>query len=149
MFNIFKVLSLPGSVLWATIFFVMLLVLGIDSEFCNVEALVTGMVDNWPDQLLKHRRLFTVCLCLFLFCLGVPLVTNVRYQYHVANLTRNYQSSFNNCQFSVHLGRYFCFPTDGLLLLLRNGLALGLFLSDCGYWMGLWSREVRKYRKQG
>ena len=58
-------------------FFVMLLVLGVDSEFCNVEALVTGIVDNWPDQLLKHRRLFTVCLCLFLFCLGVPLVTNV------------------------------------------------------------------------
>jgi len=70
------VLSLPGSVLWATIFFVMLLVLGVDSEFCNVEALVTGIVDNWPDQLLKHRRLFTVCLCLFLFCLGIPLVTN-------------------------------------------------------------------------
>ena len=56
----------------------MLLVLGIDSEFCNVEELVAGMVDNWPDQLLKHRRLFTVCLCSFLFCLGVPLVTNVR-----------------------------------------------------------------------
>ena len=72
-----QVLSLPGSVLWATIFFVMLLVLGIDSEFCNVEALVTGMVDNWPDTLLKHRRLFTICLSAFLFCLGVPLVTNV------------------------------------------------------------------------
>ena len=72
------VLSLPGSVLWATIFFVMLLVLGIDSEFCNVEALVTGMVDNWPDKLLKHRRLFTIGLCTFLFCLGIPLVTNVR-----------------------------------------------------------------------
>ena len=63
--------------LWATIFFVMLLVLGIDSEFCNVEALVTGMVDNWPDTLLKHRRLFTICLCFFIFCLGIPLVTNV------------------------------------------------------------------------
>lgn len=70
------VLSLPGSVLWATIFFVMLLVLGIDSEFCNVEALVTGMVDNWPDTLLKHRRLFTICLCFCIFCLGIPLVTN-------------------------------------------------------------------------
>ena len=75
--NDIQVLSLPGSVLWATIFFVMLLVLGIDSEFCNVEALVTGMVDNWPDTLLKHRRLFTICLSAFLFCLGVPLVTNV------------------------------------------------------------------------
>ena len=77
-----QVLSLPGSVLWATIFFVMLLVLGIDSEFCNVEALVTGMVDNWPDTLLKHRRLFTICLCFCIFCLGIPLVTNVSYKIH-------------------------------------------------------------------
>ena len=44
-----------GSVLWAVIFFVMLLVLGVDSEFCNVEALVTGIVDNWPHLLMKHR----------------------------------------------------------------------------------------------
>ena len=34
-------------------------VLGVDSEFCNVEALVTGIVDNWPEQLLRHRRKFT------------------------------------------------------------------------------------------
>lgn len=69
------VITLPGSVLWATIFFVMLLVLGIDSEFCNVEALVTGIVDNWPEKLLKHRRLFTVCMCFLLFCLGLPMCT--------------------------------------------------------------------------
>ena len=47
------VLNLPGSVLWAVIFFIMLLVLGVDSEFCNVEALVTGIVDNWPHLLMK------------------------------------------------------------------------------------------------
>ena len=52
-------------------------VLGVDSEFCNVEALVTGIVDNWPDQLLKHRRKFTIALCFGLFCLGLPLCTNV------------------------------------------------------------------------
>ncbi len=40
-----------------------------DSEFCNVEALVTGIVDNWPDQLLKHRRKFTGKDALHLFCL--------------------------------------------------------------------------------
>ena len=74
------VLSLPGSVLWATIFFVMLLVLSVDNQFCKVEALVTGIVDNWPDQLLKHRRLFTIVLCTILACLGMPLVTNVSLQ---------------------------------------------------------------------
>jgi len=70
------VLSLPGSVVWSVIFFVMLLVLGIDSEFCNVEALVTGIVDNWP-ALLKHRRKFTVAMCVFMFLLGLPMCTEV------------------------------------------------------------------------
>lgn len=69
------VLSLPASVVWATIFFLMLLTLGVDSEFCNVEALVTGIVDNWPDQLLRRRRLFTVILSFCLFLLGLPMVT--------------------------------------------------------------------------
>jgi len=69
------VLNLPGSVVWAVIFFVMLLVLGVDSEFCNVEALVTGIVDNWPHLLMKHRKLFTVGMCLFMFMLGLPMCT--------------------------------------------------------------------------
>jgi len=70
------VLSLPGSPLWAFIFFVMLLVLGVDSEFCAVEGLVTGIVDNWPNKLLRHRKKFTVGLCILLFCLGVPMCTH-------------------------------------------------------------------------
>jgi len=70
------VLSLPGSPLWAFIFFVMLLVLGVDSEFCAVEGLVTGIVDNWPDQLIRHRKKFTVGLCVLLFCMGVPMCTH-------------------------------------------------------------------------
>ena len=73
-----QVLSLPLSPLWAFIFFVMLLVLGVDSEFCAVEGLVTGIVDNWPDQLLRHRKKFTVGLCVLLFCMGVPMCTHVR-----------------------------------------------------------------------
>ena len=53
-------------------------VLGVDSEFCNVEALVTGLVDNWPQYLLKHRRLFTVGLSVFMFLCGIPMCTEVR-----------------------------------------------------------------------
>ncbi len=53
-------------------------VLGVDSEFCNVEALVTGIVDNWPETLMKHRRIFTVVLCFFMFCAGIPMCTEVR-----------------------------------------------------------------------
>merc|ERR1719153_830817 len=70
------VLKLPWSVLWAFIFFCMLLVLGIDSEFCNVEALITGIVDNYPQTLLKHRRKFTVGMCFLMFIAGIPMCTN-------------------------------------------------------------------------
>ena len=56
-------------------------VLGVDSEFCNVEALVTGLVDNWPQYLLKHRRLFTVGLCFFMFVCGIPMCAEVKSWY--------------------------------------------------------------------
>jgi len=68
------VLSLPASFFWAAIFFVMLLVLGVDSEFCNVEALVTGMVDQWPI-LQSHRKKFSGLVCVISFCVGLPMCT--------------------------------------------------------------------------
>jgi len=69
------VLKLPGGSIWAVMFFFMLVTIGIDSEFCIVESLVTGIVDMWPEQLRPKRRLFTTALCLLLFALGVPMVT--------------------------------------------------------------------------
>ena len=87
------VLSLPASFFWAAIFFVMLLVmvyhlrqqicriifqvLGVDSEFCNVEAVVTGFVDNWPELLRPHRKKFAVFVCVGSFALGIPMCTQV------------------------------------------------------------------------
>ena len=50
--------------------------IGIDSEFCIVESLVTGIVDMWPDYLRPRRRQFTTAICILLFILGVPMVTN-------------------------------------------------------------------------
>nr|XP_033190584.1 sodium- and chloride-dependent GABA transporter 1-like [Bombus vancouverensis nearcticus]XP_033190585.1 sodium- and chloride-dependent GABA transporter 1-like [Bombus vancouverensis nearcticus] len=70
------VLKLPGASMWAIIFFVMLLILGIDSEFCIVESFITGVVDNWPELLRPHRKKFTVAICSLMFLLGLPMVTN-------------------------------------------------------------------------
>ncbi|XP_046389508.1 sodium- and chloride-dependent GABA transporter 1-like [Ischnura elegans] len=69
------VLTLFGSVAWSAIFFSMLVILGIDSEFCIVESFVTGMVDNWPEILRPHRNKFTFGICCLMFCLGIPMVT--------------------------------------------------------------------------
>lgn len=70
------VLSLPGSFIWAILFFAMLLVLGIDTEFCSVESLITGIVDNWQEKLLPHRRYVVMAICIVSFLLGLPMVTN-------------------------------------------------------------------------
>ncbi|XP_014606088.1 PREDICTED: sodium- and chloride-dependent GABA transporter 1-like isoform X1 [Polistes canadensis] len=69
------VLKLPGASIWAIIFFVMLLILGIDSEFCIVDSFITGIIDNWPN-LRPHRSKFTIAICILMFCLGLPMVTN-------------------------------------------------------------------------
>jgi len=69
------VLTIAPSPLWAFLFFIMLLTLGIDSQFCGVESLMTGLVDNWPHILQPHRKKFTLAMTVFMFILGLPMIT--------------------------------------------------------------------------
>ncbi|XP_056638434.1 sodium- and chloride-dependent GABA transporter 1-like [Diorhabda sublineata] len=69
------VLKLPGSSFWSATFFFMLLLLGIDSEFCLVESFITGILDNWSQSLRSHRHLFTAGVCSIMFLLGIPMIT--------------------------------------------------------------------------
>ncbi|XP_076363544.1 sodium- and chloride-dependent GABA transporter 1-like [Tachypleus tridentatus] len=69
------VVQLPLAPLWAVLFFLMLIVLGTDSQFCTVEAFVTGVVDEFPNVLRPRRKLFTFLVVVFQFILGIPLVT--------------------------------------------------------------------------
>merc|ERR1711874_310273 len=69
------VLTIAPSPLWAFLFFVMLLTLGIDSQFCGVESLMTGLVDNWPETLQPHRKKFTLGMTILMFLLGLPMIT--------------------------------------------------------------------------
>lgn len=48
-----------------------------DSEFCNVESFVTGMVDRWPEELRPRRKLFTLVVCIAMFLLAIPMVSQV------------------------------------------------------------------------
>lgn len=71
------VLQLTPSALWSILFFLMLLLLGFDSQFCILEALITGLVDNWPGYLRPRRIQFCAVMVIFMLVLGLPMITNV------------------------------------------------------------------------
>ncbi|XP_066494055.1 sodium-dependent noradrenaline transporter [Tiliqua scincoides] len=67
--------TLNGSTFWAVVFFIMLLSLGIDSSMGGMEAVITGLADDF--QILKiHRKLFTLGVCIATFLLALFCITN-------------------------------------------------------------------------
>ncbi|KAB1281595.1 Sodium-dependent dopamine transporter [Camelus dromedarius] len=67
--------TLPLSSVWAVVFFIMLLTLGIDSAMGGMESVITGLIDEF--QLLhRHRELFTLFVVLATFLLSLFCVTN-------------------------------------------------------------------------
>ena len=79
-----------------------------DSEFCNVEAVVTGVVDFWPEILRPHRKKFAVFVCAASFLLGIPMCTQVGVMVFVV---MGYARLW-----IVLSGRRLCLSTDGFLL---------------------------------
>ncbi|XP_067054469.1 sodium- and chloride-dependent GABA transporter 1-like isoform X3 [Acropora muricata] len=67
--------QMPISPFWAVLFFFMLLTLGLDTQFAMFEAVVTGLVDEYPKVLKRRKELFIALLCLLCFILGIPMVT--------------------------------------------------------------------------
>ncbi|KAK2155209.1 hypothetical protein LSH36_246g04045 [Paralvinella palmiformis] len=66
---------IPGAPFWAICFFFMMFTVGLDSLFGQVETIASGIIDEYPDLLRPHRKLFTGVLCTFMFLLGIPFVT--------------------------------------------------------------------------
>ncbi|CAH1378553.1 hypothetical protein MTP99_002379 [Tenebrio molitor] len=62
--------TMPGSIFWALIFFMMLLTLGLDSSFGGSEAIITALSDEFP-KIGRHREIFVACLFSLYFLVGL------------------------------------------------------------------------------
>ncbi|XP_074771361.1 sodium- and chloride-dependent neutral and basic amino acid transporter B(0+) isoform X2 [Athene noctua] len=67
--------KLPVSPLWSFLFFFMLLLLGLDSQFATIETLTTTIQDIYPKAMKKLRIPITLAVCILLFLLGLTCVT--------------------------------------------------------------------------
>uniref|UniRef100_H3AZL2 Transporter n=2 Tax=Latimeria chalumnae TaxID=7897 RepID=H3AZL2_LATCH len=66
---------LPLSPLWAILFFLMLLTLGLDTMFATIETIVTSISDEFPKYLRTHKPFFTLGCCAVFFLMGFPMIT--------------------------------------------------------------------------
>lgn len=71
------VAMMPMPQVWSACFFIMIILLGLDSEFVGLECLMTSLVDLFPTYLRQGRRRELVLLAICSTCclLGFPLVT--------------------------------------------------------------------------
>ncbi|XP_077573589.1 sodium- and chloride-dependent creatine transporter 1 [Stigmatopora nigra] len=69
---------MPVAPLWAALFFFMLLVLGLDSQFVGVEGLITGIMDMLPPKSalgsLRREVVAAIC-CVICFFIDLSFVT--------------------------------------------------------------------------
>ncbi|XP_072030979.1 sodium- and chloride-dependent glycine transporter 1-like [Amphiura filiformis] len=87
---------MPGAVFWALLFFFMLLTLGLDSMFCNLETVVTAIVDElkpvYPNIYQKKTYVTGIC-CVVFFILGLPMTTNGGF--YMLTLMDEYSAGFS------------------------------------------------------
>uniref|UniRef100_A0AAQ5XYL1 Transporter n=1 Tax=Amphiprion ocellaris TaxID=80972 RepID=A0AAQ5XYL1_AMPOC len=85
---------LPISPLWSLLFFFMLILLGLGTQFCLLETLVTAIVDEiGTDWIIRNKTIVTLSVAIAGFLLGVPLTTRAGIYWLL--LMDNYAASFS------------------------------------------------------
>nr|XP_046271840.1 sodium- and chloride-dependent GABA transporter 2-like isoform X1 [Scatophagus argus] len=71
------VAMMPLPQIWAVCFFLMLIMLGLDTVFAGLETITSSVIDMFPGQMRRpwRREIFLVVFCTVFFFLEIPLAT--------------------------------------------------------------------------
>lgn len=69
--------AMSYSSFWSVLFFMMLITLGLDSTFGGLEAMITGLCDEYPHIVRRHREVFVGILLVFIWICALPTTTYV------------------------------------------------------------------------
>jgi len=74
------VAQMPWAPFWSALFFLMVVIIGLDSQFVGVEGFITAVVDIYPHVLrIGHRREIFIAVVSFVsYIIALFMVTNVR-----------------------------------------------------------------------
>jgi solute carrier family 6 (neurotransmitter transporter, glycine) member 5/9 len=69
------VLLMPLPQLWAILFFFMMLILGLGSQFGGIQMISTSIIDHWP-HLREHQTRVIAGTCISCFIAALPMTCN-------------------------------------------------------------------------
>lgn len=84
--------GVPAAQLWSALFFVMLFMLGIDSQFAGMEGMMTALDDTTLISRKIPRPVVIALFCAFSFLLGLPF--SLQNGQYLVDLFDNYSANF-------------------------------------------------------
>lgn len=71
--------QMPWAPVWSVLFFFMIILMGLDSQFVGVEGFVTAVVDVYPGVLRRpgNKKIFILVVSAISFLIGLSMVTQV------------------------------------------------------------------------
>ncbi|CAJ0582215.1 unnamed protein product, partial [Mesorhabditis spiculigera] len=125
------IIRLPLPWLWSFLFFFMIFLIGVSSQYAMAEGVATSFFDQFP-QARQHRHLVVFAVCAFDFAIGILMCTRAGIYYFT--LFNDYSASFGLC--AAILAEVF-------MILISYGLKrwrsdMRLMFREPSTWLGRW-----------
>lgn len=104
---------IPGAAGWTIIFFLLLMLVGLDTQVTLVHTVLAGIVDEWATRLYSKSIWLLLVLCCLLYLCGLPMVAQVcRFQ----ALQYNLPSAIFSYLFIINKYHFLCLPESPIKL---------------------------------